>query len=388
MEDSSIIVDDKRLLKLLQDIIQINSVNPNLDPNGNGELELAEYLGKYMKNLGLEVIYQKLGDKRSNVIGILKGNGNGKSLILNGHMDTVSLEAMSNPLSGKFENGLVYGRGAIDMKSGVASIISAIETLVKSSVNLAGDVIVTAVCDEEYASIGTEEILKEFTADAAIITEPTDLRICIAHKGFTWTRITVVGRASHGSLPEEGIDAITKMGKVLSGLDDLQKNKFPLKTHPILGSPSIHASLIKGGLGLSTYPDLCELQIERRLLPEETKEEVEIETKQLLDSIREIDLDFKADYELFFYRPGLEISEKSPIVVALNQAYESIIGEPSELIGVNYWMDSALFAEAGIPCIVFGPKGKGLHAAVEYVEFDSLVTTTNILVKTIIEFCK
>lgn len=381
-------VDKQRLLQLLKEMIQINSVNPILDPKVKGETELADYLGNYMDNLGIEVKYQQLEGGRKNVIGILKGTGNGKSLLLNGHLDTVSVENMPEPFNAKFENGLVYGRGAIDMKSGVAAIVGAIETLVNSKVRLSGDVILTLVCDEEYASIGSEKAVEEYTADAAIITEPTDMRICVAHKGFTWSKISVHGKAAHGSLPNEGIDAITKMGKVLIELDYLQQQVFPNKTHPLLGSPSIHASLIEGGLGLSTYPDHCELQIERRLLPDETKEDVEKETEKLLDSIKSNDPQFDAEYEVFLFRPGLEVATDHPIVTTLNTSYEKILGKPSELIGVTWWMDSALFAAAGIPCVVFGPTGQGLHAAEEYVEFDSVVNSAKILIETIIQFCK
>ncbi|MCY3413695.1 MAG: ArgE/DapE family deacylase [Candidatus Heimdallarchaeota archaeon] len=375
------------LLELLQGLIKINSVNPMLDSNAPGELEITSYLGKYMEKMGLEVHYQTIEENRANVIGILRGKGGGKSLMLNGHLDTVAVGQMKEPFTAKYEEGKIYGRGAIDMKSGVASMIYAVETIMQQGIALRGDVIITAVIDEEYASIGTEEVLKEYKADAAIVTEPTDLQVCVAHKGFTWTKISVFGRAAHGSLPDEGVDAIVKMGKVLVALEDLQNKVFPTITHPILGNPSIHASLIEGGTGLSTYPDKCVLQLERRLLPFESRKDVVDEMKKLVDSIKQSDLDFDADVDVFFHRPGLEIDRDHALVVALSKSYKNNMNKGATYMGVNFWMDAALIADAGIPCVAFGPTGKGLHADIEYVEFDSVIQCADILTKTIIDYC-
>lgn len=384
---NGITIDQTELLSLLQELISINSVNPSLVDKGHGEDEIARFIGNYMEKMGLEVVYQEIEKNRCNVLGILRGLGGGKSLLLNGHTDTVGIEGMEEPLNPKFYHGKVYGRGALDMKSGLAAMIIAIRSIINSQVKLKGDVIVACVMDEEYASIGTEELVKNYTADAAIIPEPTDLQITVAHKGFAWIKIEVFGKAAHGSLPDEGVDAIVKAGKVLVELENLQKNILSKKYHPLLGAASIHASLISGGLELSTYPDYCKIEIERRTLPVENQETVIKEIQEIMDKIKSNDDQFNAKFELFFYRPALEVSTDEDIVRSLDNARKKVLNEDTTFIGKTWWMDSALLSEAGIPTVVFGPTGKGLHAAVEYVEFQSLITTVEILINTIIDYC-
>lgn len=380
--------DKDRLLGILQQMISIESVNPRLSDRGSGELELSGYIGQLMQSWGLLIQHQSMGMGRYNVLGILPSPGTGKSLLLNGHMDTVSIEGMNIPaFVADYKEGKVYGRGAHDMKGGLAAQLMAMKTIAESGVKLKGDVILACVSDEEYASIGTEELVKKYKTDAAIVCEPTDLNITIAHKGFAWTDIEIFGKAAHGSLPDKGIDAIVKAGKVLTELENLETNVFPNTQHPLLGRPSIHASKIKGGKEISTYPDYCKLEVERRTLPSENKETVEEETRQLIDRIKKTDPDFHAKYDVRFYRPGLEVDKNQDIVQCLDRSYQSVLNKKPSYNGLNYWMDSAILANAGIPTVIFGPAGEGAHAAVEYVDFDSVVTTTEVLIKTILEFC-
>ena len=246
-------INPKILFRLLQDLIQIESVNPSLSARGSGEAVIARYIRDHLHQLGLDVRFQEIGKNRVNVVGILKGSGGGPSLMLNGHTDTVGADHMEiDPFAAEEKKGRIYGRGALDMKSGVAASIMAVESIVAAGIKLKGDVILTLVADEEYASIGTEAVVAEYSADAAIICEPTDLKIVIAHKGFAWAKIEIFGHAAHGSLPHRGVDAIVKAGKVLAALEQLSETDLKKKTHPLLGSPSIHASLIEGGTELST----------------------------------------------------------------------------------------------------------------------------------------
>lgn len=381
-------INKDQLLNLLQDLTRINSVNPSLSPQGPGEKEIAYFIGNYLKNLGLQVTYQDLGKNRFNVIGILKGNG-GKSLILNGHIDTVSSDGMEiNPFEPVLEEGKVYGRGTHDMKGGVAAMITAVQSIIESGIKPGGDVILACVADEEYASIGTEALVKEYTADAAIIVESSELTITIAHKGFAWIKVEVFGKAAHGSLPHLGIDAIVKSGRVLTEIENLGKNILPQKKHPLLGSPSIHASLINGGKEISTYPDYCQVQLERRTLPGEDRETVAKEMRHMMETIQSKDEQFKAGYDVYFYRPPLEISKEEPIVQCLSKTYQSLLKKEPEYTAVSYWMDSAILADAGIPTVIFGPVGEGAHAAVEYIDFDSVIRTAAVLAATIMDFCK
>ena len=381
-------INQGALHQLLQNLIQINSVNPSLSDRGAGEADIARYIGGYLKKLGLEVHFQELEKNRVNVIAVLKGTGGGQSLMLNGHTDTVSAENMaSDPFRPRAKDGKLYGRGALDMKAGVAAQIMAVQTLLEAKIELKGDVIITLVADEEYASMGTEAIVNEYRADAAIICEPTDLDIVIAHKGFAWIKIEISGHAAHGSLPHRGIDAIVKAGKVLTAIEHLGRTHLTRKTHPLLGSPSIHASLIRGGTELSTYPDYCKIELERRNLPGEDHRMVTEEIQRLLQDIQSQDDQFKADFDVFFFRPAYEISPDQPIVQTVSRACQSIRHQAPKYEGMWAWLDSAILAQAGIPTVILGPSGDGAHAAVEYVDVDSVMTTTRVLVQSIIDFC-
>ena len=389
----STIINTNKLRDLLENMIRIPSINPSslnlgLSHQGTGEAKLATYIGAYMEKLGVEVQYERLDENRANVIGIWKGTGGGRSIMLNGHMDTVGIEHMKiEPFTPEFKDGKIFGRGAGDMKGGIASQIMAVQSLIEAGKRLRGDVLLTFVADEEYGSIGTESVLKSYSADAAIICEPTGLDIVIAHKGFAWIDVEVFGRAVHGSLPGEGIDAIAKAGKILVEVERLGEEILPQKTHPLLGSPSIHASLIQGGSDLSTYPGYCKIQLERRNLPDEDMLTISEEIQNLLSKIGSQDSKFKAQSDVFSYRSAFEVSREQPIIQSLSRSYISNRGEQPQFAGQSFWMDSALLAEAGIPTVAFGPTGEGFHAAIECVDFKSMITTTEILIETMTDFC-
>lgn len=379
----------EKILKLLQRLIRIESVNPSLESNGSGEKKIGKFLQKYLKKIGFEVVVQKVTPRRFNILGIKKGKGRGKNLILNGHMDTVGIKGMEiAPLQGENKNGRVYGRGSADMKSGIAAILSACEMLRAKKIELKGDLIIAFVVDEEFKSRGTEKLLQTYSAQAAIVCEPTDLRIGLAHKGFVWGNIDIQGKAAHGSRPQEGIDAIIKAGKFLMEIEKLGEKDLLKKTHPLVGSPSVHASLIKGGRELSTYPDYCRIELERRTIPGETANIFMKELNQIINHIRKNDPEFKAKAEIFFHRTPLEISKTEPIVKSLYHAYKTILNKEPVYSGITWWMDSALFAEVGIPAVAFGPVGTGLHSAVEYVNLQSVVDCSFILESAITHFCE
>jgi acetylornithine deacetylase len=385
---SHIPIDEKELLQVTQDLIRIESVNPELAGTGNGEYLIAEHIGKYLAEIGLEVRYQAIKPNRINVIGVLKGSGEGKALMLNGHTDTVGIARMDvDPLNPVFRDGKVFGRGSFDMKSGLAAMIIAVKAIIDAGLKPKGDVILAFVADEEYRSLGTEVLVREYPADAAILCEPTNLKVCIAHKGFAWIKVEVFGKAAHGSRPDRGIDAIVKAGKFLARIEDLGKDGLIQKKHPLLGSPSIHASLIKGGTELSTYPDYCLIELERRFIPGESIKTIESEIQTLIDDLTLKDDQFRAKFEISFSRPPLEVARDHAIVGALTRAYSKTMKQTPDFIGVGGWMDSAILAEAGIPSVIIGPTGAGFHAATEYVDFESVITLTKILIDTIIEFC-
>jgi acetylornithine deacetylase len=317
---------------------------------------------------------------RCNVVARWRGTGGGRSLLLTGHTDTVSLKDMQgDPLDARIDGDWMYGRGTYDMKGGVIAALSAVDALKREGFAPAGDLVLGFVCDEEYASIGMEHLVTKVHADAAILTEPTDDRVIVAHKGFAWLTITTHGRAAHGSRHDLGADAIRMIGPVLEALGDMERDILPARTHPLLGRPSAHASLIEGGLGLSTYPDKCSLRIEHRLLPDQTGADVLALWQRTLGDLHGRVPGLQADVALDFTRPGYELSADHAIVRAVQDGLARVTGAELPVGGVPFWMDSAILGAAGIPTVTFGPTGEGAHAAVERVSLASVFRCAAVL---------
>lgn len=371
---------------LLRQLVAIDSVNPDLVAGGAGEENIARFVADWLKHAGLEVTLEEAAPGRPNVIGVARGSGGGRSLLLNAHMDTVGVAGMERPHDPVIVDNRLYGRGAYDMKGGLAAIMAAGARAKQQ--RLRGDVIVTAVVDEEYASIGTEAIAKRWQADAAIVTEPTELEICTAHKGFAWFTVETSGVAAHGSRPDLGVDAIVKMGKVLIGLEALQEG---LRTsgisHRLLGTGSVHAALIEGGQEWSSYPERCRLAVERRTVPGETLALLEAELATILASITGSDPAFRASVQTDLVREPFEVSEDEPIVRAIWHHARSALGHEPGSGGASGWMDSALLAAAGIPTIIFGPGGEGAHAVVEWSDLTQVEQCVEILAAVVADFC-
>src|SRR5919198_2111559 len=260
--------------ELLAQLVAIDSVNPTLVAGGAGEAQIARFVTDWLDRNGVAVEYHDLGGSRANVIGRVRGHGDGSTLILNAHLDTVGVAGEDAGLSPRVEGNRLYGRGAYDMKGSLSAIMLVAAAVAEHP--LAGDLIVTAVADEEAYSIGTEAVAKTVAADAAVVAEPTGMQLVVAHKGFVWLEVATEGVAAHGSRYDLGVDAIARMGPVLVGLAELDKRlRAERDRHPLLGGASVHASLIEGGQELSTYPARCVLTIERRTLPGETVDHVE-----------------------------------------------------------------------------------------------------------------
>jgi acetylornithine deacetylase len=374
---------DAEARELLAHLVAIDSVNPRLVPGGAGEAEIAQFVGAWLERRGLDAQLLDAEPGRPNVIARARGTGGGRTLLLNAHMDVVGVEGMTDPFRPRVEGDRMYGRGAYDMKAGLAAIMVAAARAVDRS--LAGDVVVAAVCDEEFASAGAQAVAGAVTADAAIVTEPTgdSISIAIAHKGFTWHRIVVHGRAAHGSRPEEGVDAIARMGHVLTALDRHSQQLAAGPVHPLLGPGSVHASIIEGGRELSTYPDSCRLQLERRTIPGESVESVEAELTALLDEVSAGGVALDAELHTTLVRDAFQVDRDEPIV----QAALAALGAGTPVIGVPFWADSAIFSAAGIPTVIFGPGGEGAHADVEWVDLAQLDRCVAALGDVIGRFC-
>ncbi|MDX6620755.1 MAG: acetylornithine deacetylase [Gaiellales bacterium] len=370
---------------LVADLVSIDSVNPDLVPGGAGELEIARFIGAWLEGAGVEVRIDEIVPGRANVIGRARGRGGGRTLLLNGHTDTVGHNGYERPLEPRREGDRLYGRGSFDMKGGTAAALWACARAVE--LELAGDVVVAAVCDEEFASIGTRAIADEISADAAIVTEPTALAVCIAHKGFAWLEVEVTGRAAHGSQVQLGIDAIAKSGRVLTGIEDLGQELASGAGHPLLGTGSLHASLIAGGQELSSYPERCLVQLERRTVPGEGAELVEQQVRGVVARAARADPALRAEVRATLVRPPYEISQNAEIVRRVRAQAERALGAAPALIGWAAWMDSAILDQAGIPTVVFGPGGAGAHETLEWVDLASVERCAEVLIAVAGEFC-
>jgi acetylornithine deacetylase len=337
-------------------LVRIDSVNPALIPGAAGEREVADFVARWLAQAGLDVEVVEPIAGRPSVIAIARGSGGGRSLLLNAHLDTVGTEAMQAPFAARVDEGRLYGRGSYDMKGALAAAMFAVRDA--ATMPLAGDVILTAVADEEVASLGTEAALERVTADAAIVCEPTELQVAVAHRGFAGFEIETRGVAAHGSRPDLGVDAIAKMGHVLVALQELDRRLQAGRRHPLVGAGSLHASLIEGGQEFSSYPARCLLTGERRTLPGETATEIAADLRAAAGD---------AEVRPLVSREPFEVNEGHELVRAVGAAAGT-----SGVIGVPFWTDAALVAAAGIPTVLFGPAGEGAHAAVEWVDVGSL----------------
>jgi len=378
-------VDRDFILETLTALVQTNSINPTLVPGSPGEAEIAVLTAATMEAIGLEATVHEPAPGRPSVVGRLGGHGSGRTLMLNAHYDTVGVDNMEAPFAATVRDGKLFGRGAYDMKGSLVACLAAAKALVDAKIQLGGDLLIAAVADEEYASLGTADLLEHYAPDAAIVTEPTELEICVAHKGFIWLAVETLGRAAHGSRFDLGIDANMRMGRFLAELDLLEQTLRARPGHPLVGPPSLHAATLSGGTELSAYAAHCRLQIERRTVPGESEAQVLAEIEAILDRLAAADATFEAT--LSFTRQPFEVHVDAPIVNDLRRSAETILGQPPPLVGQTPWMDAALLAAAGIETVIMGPSGGGAHAAEEWVELDSVVALAQVLAETARRTC-
>ncbi|KAL7941850.1 pyridoxal-phosphate dependent enzyme domain-containing protein [Trichoderma barbatum] len=382
----SVAIDDP--VELTQTLVKINSANPSLGSiPGPGETAIARYITAWMEHRDIETHWIEPTPGRPSVIGVARGSGGGKSLMLNGHIDTVTLMGYDgNPLSGDIKDGKLHGRGAADMKCGVAA---AMVTLANAKTQgLRGDVIFTGVADEEFESIGTQQVLEAgWRADGAVVSEPTNLEIQYAHKGFVWFEVDIHGLAAHGSRYDLGIDAICKAGYFLVELDKHASRLTAQAGDPVLGPGSIHASIIRGGEEVSSYPSLAQIQIERRTVNGETPEIVQKELEDILNALVENVPNFRYSLRTTFHRSSFMAALDHPFTQLVRKHVGNTIGKEPVVLGAPYWTDCALLADAGIPTLLWGPKGEGLHGKTEYADVESIKQVAEALTAVAIEFC-
>ena len=367
-------------------LVAIDSVNPDLAPGGAGEAEMAAWCAAWLAVRGFEVHNLEERPGRPSIVGIKRGTGGGRSLMLNAHLDTVGVDGYAgDPFAGERHLGRLYGRGAFDTKGGLAAVLVAAHRATLTP--LAGDLLVTLVADEAFGSLGTEEVLRRFSADAAILVEPSQLSLTVCHRGFAWFELTLHGLAAHGSMPELGVDAIRQAGLVLRALNDLQARLERLPAHPLLGHGSVRVSQIAGGTDEATVAARCTLTIERRTLPGETPAATEAELRELLDGLARDADGFSYDLIRLVARGAFEADPNWPVVLLLDEQAERVLGRPVVQRGEPFWTDAGLVHEAGIPCLLFGVAGAGAHAPVEWASEASIRQVAEILEGTIVAIC-
>ena len=372
------------LTALLSTLVACDSVNPSLVRGGAGETQIADLIERWAEEAGLEAERLEATPGRPSVLVRARGKGGGRTLLLCAHLDTVGVDGMADPHTPRIDGDRLFGRGAYDMKAGVAAALIAAREAAR--LGLAGDVVLAAVADEEHASLGVQEALRHVSADAAVVTEPTELELVVAHKGFVWSEIEITGRSAHGSRPHLGVDAIAKMGPVLTELEQLDR-ALADRSHPLLGRASVHASVIEGGAELSSYPARCTLGLERRTLPGETGKQIEAEVESLLERCRAVDRALRASQRTLLVRDPFEIDRNEDLVTLASDVVAEVLRAPVSIGGASYWADSAFIASAGIPTVLFGPGGEGAHARDEWVSLSDTASVARTLIGLAARFC-
>ncbi|KAM5516505.1 diaminopropionate ammonia-lyase [Fusarium oxysporum f. sp. phaseoli] len=374
---------------LTQTLVQINSASPDLGSvPGPGETTIARYVAAWLEHRDLETHWVEYTKGRPSVVGVVRGSGGGKSVMFNGHLDTVTIMGYDDdPLSGKIVDGRLYGRGSADMKGGVAAGMIALANTKK--LGLRGDVIFTGVADEESLSKGTEDILRAgWRADAAVVSESTNLEINHAHKGYCHVEIKVYGLAAHGSRADLGIDAIVNAGHFLVEFGKYVQKLQEGPGDETLGTGTAHASVISGGEEASSYPAQCTIIAERRTIPGETNEVVQKEFDDMIASVAKEVTDFKAEAKIFFSRPPQFTAEDHPFTKLVSGVVGTVTGKDAVIAGAPFWTDCALLAEKGIVPLLWGPKGEGFHGKEEFVHINSIEQVAEGLANIAAEFCK
>jgi len=393
-------VGDDELIDLVRELVEIPSVNPSLGDGlglggegrggGTGEAVVARFAAGWLAARGFEVWLAGRDAHRPSVLAVAAGSGDGRTLLINGHLDTVGVEAFTgDPFDARISGGRMLGRGVYDMKSGAAAAMIAASRA--SASGLRGDVVLTLVADEEFASAGTEDSLlalaeRRIRADGAIVVEPTGSRLTVAHRGFAWFTLAIAGVPAHGSQPELGVDAIEYTTDVLLALCALDVELDSRPAHPLLPRSTVRVATIDAGTDAATVAARASLTIERRTLPGETPAEVRRELEAAIASVAAAD-GIRWELTELVSRAAFETPVDAAIQRVVSDAVEQVTGSPVEVQGDPWWTDAGLLAEAGIPTVLFGVDGGGAHAPDEWVDLASVQRLAAVLERSIADFC-
>lgn len=372
--------DADAVIGLTQQLIGIDSVNPGLVPGAAGEQAIADLLADRLTRAGFDVqlVAPSSDERRVSVIAVCTGPAAGRTVVLNGHLDTVGVDGMPEPFAARIHGDRLLGRGASDMKGGVAGLVLAAEELVARRVP--GRIVVALVADEEDSSLGATAVIdhlhgRGITADVCLIAEPTWLDVAVAHRGYALLRVALEGRAAHSSQPELGADVVVPLTRMLTGVAAQQELLRSRDPHPLLGSGSLMATVVRAGSAPFTVAADAEVIVERRTLPGESidagSDEVDAIVERAITDAREVTATVtpllrRSPWEADATGPAAELS------ALLADALEAVGGRRPDRVGAPYWMESALWQEAGVPTVVCGPAGGGLHAVDEWIGLDQL----------------
>jgi acetylornithine deacetylase len=352
------------IIQTLASLVRINSVNPAYE-GGRPEQEIAAWIADFFEQHGIETRTQEVFPERPNLIARLPGRDAERRLIFEAHTDTVSTSGMSIPPHDPVvSNGCLYGRGSCDTKAGLAAMMHALVYLKQEGIVPPCEIWVVAAADEEHSFRGVLKLCEGLEASAAVVAEPTDLRLAVASKGVLRWRICCRGKAAHSSKPHLGVSAITNMARVILALE-ADSQEQARKVHPLLGPPTCSVGLIQGGRQINFVPDFCAIEIDRRLLPGEEIPNVLAHYQQLLDTHRE--------WDAYMEKPmlednALETPSSAPLVSCASDVLGGL-GLPAEPLGVPYGSDASKLSRAGVPSVIFGPGNiDQAHAAVEWVD--------------------
>ena len=386
-------LNEEELITLVQKLISIPSYHGLPD----NEKELAEYINKYFEEEGIDSQLVNVTGDRPNVIGSYGNNENyDKTLILNGHLDTVGIENMIiDPFKGYIQDGNIYGRGAVDMKGAVAAMIMALVVIKRAGIELEGGLYFTGVIDEEYWNLGTKHIIKHGPKSKyAIVGEPTNLEIHNGHRGLEWIQVFVEGKYAHGGTPEKGINAIEKMNKIISEIVDNLLPDIKKRNHTITGPAALNLGVIKGGTQPSTVAGDCILQLDRRWIPGESPESITDEIKEIIKKLQKDDPELKGEVSIMRNEgndegfPYLVCESSAKIVQSLMEATSNIMNS-AKISYFPAWTDGALLSHiGGMETVVFGPGDlASAHSEKEFCPIEDIINACKVYVYTILDIC-
>jgi acetylornithine deacetylase len=383
---------------LAVELVRTDSINPGLVPGAAGEAAVAGLLARRLERSGfaVDLVPAAGAPGRPSVVARHAGTGGGRSLLLNGHLDTVGVAGMTDPFAGRVAGGRVrgrlLGRGACDMKAGVAAMVAAAEAA--AAAGTPGDVVLALVADEENASVGTEAVL-EFLGgrlpDACLVGEPTWLDLAVAHRGYAVIQVAFTGQAAHSSQAALGVNAVSHLGRLIAVVEERDAVLAAGPAHPVAGTGSMMTTVAGGGTSPFVLADAAFAVVERRTVPGEASADGLAEVEAILSAMRGGDPSVQAEASLLLSREAWEFDPGSAAGAALSgmlaEALGARLGRVPRPVGAPYWMESALWQAAGIPTVVCGPAGGGMHAEDEWVDLGQVRAYADALVGTIRAFC-